>query len=276
MFISDLLKSAKKDEKTLEAELILADVLNKSREWVIGHHDEEISGEDMTKFHQFWVRLQKGEPLAYLLNEKEFYGLKFYVDERVLVPRPETEALVDLTLGLANKKSVQVVDVGTGCGAVACAIAVSSLESKVEMEVSAVEVSEEACEVAKKNIEDLGVKVELHCGNLLEPVKDKNFDIIVANLPYIGRERHNYIADNVAEHEPDVALYGGEDGLRLYEEMFQQIQDYEMKPKYILGEFGFLQAEEMGAMIEKFFPKAEFEIKQDLSGLDRNFVIKCN
>ncbi|MBU1019404.1 MAG: peptide chain release factor N(5)-glutamine methyltransferase [Patescibacteria group bacterium] len=266
MLISDLLKGARADKKLLEAEVLLGFVLEKSREWAIAHDEEEVSSEDLKKFHGFWVRLQKGEPLAYLTNDKEFFGLKFYVDKRVLVPRPETEALVELVNDLDCQK---VVDVGTGCGNIACSLALNS-----DLEVCATEVSQEACQVARKNIEDLGAKVELFCGNLLEPVKDRDFDIIVANLPYIGRERHNLVADNVAEHEPDVALYGGDDGLRLYEEMFEQINEFGMKPRYILGEFGFLQGEEVLDLMKKYFPGAEFEIKQDLSGLDRNFVVR--
>ncbi|EKD64255.1 MAG: protein methyltransferase, partial [uncultured bacterium] len=190
MFIKDLLQSAKKDKKLLEAEILIGKILGRTREWIIGHDDFEISSDDLKKIHENWVRLMNGEPLAYITREKEFYGMKFYVDERVLVPRPETEHLVDLVLDIMNKKNVQVVDVGTGCGALACAIAANS-----GRKVFATEVSEDACSVAQKNIDHFEISVDLRCGNLLEPVKDENLDLIVANLPYIGREKHNFIAD---------------------------------------------------------------------------------
>ncbi len=275
MKIFEVLNKAKNDKKLLEAEVLLAHILEKKKEWVVAHADEEISSDDMKIFHELWVRLLDGEPSAYLISKKEFYGLPFYVDSRVLVPRPETEFLVGEVLRLseegefANKKSIQVVDVGTGCSAIATALAKAS----DRLEVCATEVSEDACEVARKNVLDLEAGVDVFCGNLLEPVSDLDFDIIVANLPYIGTEKFDFVADDVAKHEPDVALYGGRDGLRLYEEMFKQIREYGMKPKYILGEFGFLQAEALEELVGEFFPKACLEIKQDLSGLDRNFII---
>ncbi|OIP81957.1 protein-(glutamine-N5) methyltransferase, release factor-specific [Candidatus Peregrinibacteria bacterium CG22_combo_CG10-13_8_21_14_all_44_10] len=275
MRIFDVLSKAKNDKKLLEAELLLAYILGKGKEWVIAHSDDDVSVDDMKKFHDLWIRLAAGEPLAYIVGCKEFYGLNFLVDNRVLIPRPETEFLVEEVLRLsrldrfASKKSVQVVDVGTGCGAVACSLAKSS----DVLAVCAVDVSQDACDVALKNASNLGCKIDVICGDLLGPVKDRSFDIIVANLPYIGIEKFDFVADDVAKYEPDVALYGGSDGLRLYERMFAQILEYGMAPRYILGEFGFLQAEALRELVIRFFPNSNLEIKQDLSGLDRNFII---
>jgi len=276
MKIQDLLNSAKKDKKLLEAEVLIAFVLGVTRESVVANNDREVDSDDVRKFHSFWVRLINGEPLAYLINEKEFYGLSFYVDKNVLVPRPETEFLVQKVLDLsqksdlANKKSVQVVDVGTGSGAIAVALA----KNGSNLVVSAGDVSPEACRIASENAKRLGANVSVSCGDLLEPFKDRQFDIIVANLPYIGTEKYNFISKEVADHEPAVALYGGEDGLRLYEKMFRQILDYGLKPSYILGEFGFLQASDISEMISKCFPRAKLNIEKDLAGLDRDFVLE--
>ncbi len=275
MKIADVLSKAKVDKKSLEAEVLLAFSLEKSREWVVAHNEFELSSRDVKGFHDLWARFLQGEPVAYLINKKEFFAMDFYVDGRVLIPRPETELLVSEVLDLsresrlANKKVVQVADVGTGCGA----ISISLAKNSKNLEVYATEVSSAACEVARKNIRNLGAKVELRCGNLLEPVKEMDFDIIVANLPYIGTEKYNFVEMNVAKYEPDVALYGGNDGLELYRKLFVQILDYGMKPSYVLGEFGFLHAEILREDVRKYFPKAVYTVKQDLSGLDRNFII---
>ena len=326
MKISELLNKARKDKKLLEAEVLLAHVLGESREWVLSHDREEVSSEDMRRFHELWVRLNEGEPLAYLVKKKEFYGHDFYVDKRVLVPRPETELLVEEVLRLsgdarfANKKNVRIIDVGTGSGV----IAVSLAKSSDRLEVLATEFSEGAHEVAKENCKGLSGKcgfgtkfipicaketkreegvsndtstsdespavkldklqsevyfsespkgVDLRLGDLLEPAKDEEVDIVVANLPYIGLEKHDLIDENVAKHEPDEALYGGSDGLDLYRKLFQQIKDYQMAPKYILGEIGFSQGSDLEKMASEVFPKKDIEIKQDLSGLDRVFII---
>ena len=160
MKISELLNKARKDKKLLEAEVLLAHVLGESREWVLSHDREEVSSEDMRRFHELWVRLNEGEPLAYLVKKKEFYGHDFYVDKRVLVPRPETELLVEEVLRLsgdarfANKKNVRIIDVGTGSGV----IAVSLAKSSDRLEVLATEFSEGAHEVAKENCKGLSGK----------------------------------------------------------------------------------------------------------------------
>jgi len=275
MEIAEILRKAKIDKKSLEAEILLAFSLNKSKEWIIAHDDFKLSSDDVKEFHELWTRFLQGEPVAYLIKKKEFFALDFYVDKRVLIPRPETELLVSEVLDIsrssqfANKKVVRVVDVGTGCSA----ISVSLSKNSSNLNVYATEISESACEVARKNILDLDAKVDLRCGNLLEPVKGIDFDIIVANLPYIGTEKYNFVESNVAKYEPDIALYGGSDGLNLYRKLFGQIVDYGMNPSYILGEFGFLHADILKEDVAKYFPKARYIVKQDLSGLDRNFII---
>lgn len=275
MKIRDLLKTAKKDKKLLEAEVLLAHILKSSRESVLAHDDRELTSDEMHDFHLFWARLMNGEPLAYLTNHKEFYGLNFYVDKNVLVPRPETELLVDLVLEasrkprFANKKSIHVIDVGTGAGPIACALA----KNEPKFKIKAIDVSEPACEVARRNAREFGLDIEVLCGDLLEPIRNFKSDIVVANLPYVGTEKYNFVSKEVADHEPSVALYGGADGLKLYERMFEQIRDFGLKPSYVLGEFGFLQAQNLSDMISRYFPSAEFKIKQDLAGLDRDFVI---
>ena len=265
MRIFEMLKKAKKDKKLLEAEVLLAYLLDRNREWVIAH-DEELTVDQVKRFHEFWVRLMDGEPLAYLVHKKEFYGIEFYVDERVLVPRPETELLVAKVIEIVGKTDLRsIVDVGTGSGAIAVALA----ENLFGVEVFATEFDEGAYEVAKKNCKG----VMLAFGDLLEPFSDKKFDIIVANLPYIGIEKHNLIDENVAKYEPDEALYGGNDGLLQYKRLFEQIRKYEMTPKYILCEIGFSQGADMIDLAETFFPDSKMEIAKDLSGLDRNLII---
>ncbi len=275
MKISGILNKARRDKKLLEAEVLMADALGKSREWVVSNVDYDLSAEEVRSFHSVWTRFLQGEPVAYLTGNKEFYGIEFCVDKRVLIPRPETELLVEKVLSVsgdpvfASKKSVQVIDVGTGSGA----IAVSLAKNSECLKVFASEIERDACDIASINIEKNEADVVLRCGDLLEPFKDEDFDIIVANLPYIGRDLYEFVDENVAKYEPDSALYGGEDGLSLYGRLFDQVKEYGMSPKFIFGEIGCLQGEAVKSLVAEKFPDVNIEIGRDLAGLDRNFII---
>ena len=276
MVISTLLKKGAyfldgRENALLESEILLSHVLGKSREYFITDGDSEIP---MGLVDLFWVymqRLIKGEPIAYITQVKEFYGLDFYVDERVLIPRPETEQLVEIVLKHLNGGPGRVIDVGTGSGAIAVAIAKGCAAAGIV----AVDLSEKALEVARLNAEQHGVedRVDVFGSDLLEILDDgERFDVIVANLPYIGEVRNRFVSDETLKHEPEVALFGGEGGLELYEKMFKQIVDKNVEFDFMLGEFGFSQGEEMAGLLDKFFEGA-WEIKKDLAGIDRLFTV---
>lgn len=299
--VREILNEARKMQlDSLSAEVWLGFVLGREKSWIFAHGEEMVMVGDEQKFWSGAEEMLGGKPVAQLTGSKEFYGLDFWVTDQVLVPRPESELIVDLVKdfvmgreaaaattiaarrGRGNDNSdtsrisesrggrVTVVDVGTGSGCILLAI----LSVLPEARGIGVEISATALEVAKENTRRLGFskRVELIQGNLLEPV-DEAVEVIVANLPYIGRERFNFVAENVARHEPEVALYGGSDGLDLYREMFAQLVGKSWRPAFLAGEFGFGQEEVMRGVLQEYFFDRHFEIIDDLAGIPRVFVV---
>ncbi len=263
----------------LEVEVLLAWMLGISKEQLFCSHDNGLTDDTIERFWEYVDQLAEGRPLAYIMNEREFYGVPFYVDERVLIPRPETEWLVEKVIELAGEKNrtdFSVVDVGTGSGAIGLSIA----RSLPRADVTLVDISEEALEVARRNAEGLALsgRVEILQSDLLNTIIDQHFDIIVANLPYIGETKYRFIAHDVEKYEPHVALFGGSNGLQLYTKLFQQIREMKMRPKYLLGEFGFAQTESLQELLDTFFVHhgGRAEIFQDLAGIDRYFIVSLD
>lgn len=258
-------------EHSLAVEVLLSHVLRCSREELFLHSDH-IFPSDLEK--SFWEMVSKhldGEPVAYLTGVKEFYGLDFFVDRRVLIPRPETEHLVDEVISFVQRQtgSLSILDIGTGSGCIALTLA----HELSNVQVTAVDVSPDALDVARMNAVRLGVdsKVEFYQSDLLSSV-DGSFDVVVANLPYIGKEKFHFVSREALDYEPHVVLFGGSDGLRLYEKLFQQLSTRSWHPQFFVGEFGFLQGDAMVDLLERFFPQ-RWEIKKDYALIDRMFVV---
>ena len=247
-------------------EVLLAHLLDVSRLELIAYSEQEVPVDKLGALQQSWAKIEDGCPVAYLTHEKEFYGLDFYVDERVLVPRGETERLVDYVLDRAQE-GAKILEVGTGSGAIAVALK----KTRPDLEVMASDVSSEALEIANKNIVQNGVSVALVESDLLEKVPEMDLDIIVANLPYIGEETNNFVAENVEKYEPSVALFGGSDGLQLYAKLFEQVREQERDVKFIMGEIGFTQGRDIENLTKKHLPHFSFELMQDYQDLDRHF-----
>lgn len=213
-------------------------------------------------------------PEQYKKGWVEFYKLKFKVNEDVLIPRPETELLVDGVLNdeRITNNELTVIDVGTGAGNIAISIAKNAPHAKV----IATDISEKALEVAKQNAKFHHVENQIkfiqsdllcNLGGCTTP------DIIVTNLPYIPTERIAYLDSSVKDFEPHVALAGGEDGFEIYRKLFQQIRDKNWKPKLILGEIDYTHGELAAFEAQKYFPEAEVEVKKDLTHLQRILYI---
>lgn len=298
MTIRDLIKQGYEflegaEGAVLNCEVVLANVLGVDKEYLIAHSDQEIGGdsefsEDLADLYMAYLKkVKEGQPVAYILKEKEFYGLSFFVDNRVLVPRPETEQLVETVLSFLEEKygvkrsrefesdaeKFRILDVGTGSGNIAISLATNFQN----LEAVALDVSDDAIDVARVNVNQHGVedRVELYQSDLLDVIEEnEKFHVIVANLPYIGTKTNADVDENVEKHEPASALFAGEDGLDLYLKMFKQIQEKNVGYDLIVGEFGSMQREDMEALLTDFFGQ-NWRIEKDLAGLDRMFVVEC-
>lgn len=287
MRIGDLLKQGTdflkyRKNAVLDCEVVLAHVLGVDSAYLLAHNNEEVSEDLYALFGVYLKRLKSGEPVAYIVQEKEFFGLNFFVDKRVLVPRPETELLVEKVIEYINAQSykgtkLRILDVGTGSGNIAVALARYFEDNGLDLidEIVAVDSDEAAIEVAKINIEQHTVdhKINVFQSDLLEVLEDyESFDIIVANLPYIGEVENRFVSADVEKYEPSGALFAGNDGLELYKKMFQQIKDKNINFDIMIGEFGFGQKKSLEEVLNKYF-EHEWDIEQDLAGIDRVFII---
>jgi release factor glutamine methyltransferase len=250
----------------LDIEVLLSHVLDKSKEWIFTHPDFEISNELLEELRGLEKKRAEGVSVAALVGSKEFFGLGFEVNENVLIPRPETEMLVEEILKL---KPTSLLDVGTGSGCVAIAVK----KNLPQCEVVASDVSLEALELARRNAEQNEIDVQFMESDLLEKV-EKNFEIIVANLPYIPLDSEE-VEIGVKKFEPNLALFGGADGLDLIRKLLTQISTLSQKPKFVLLEFG---GGEQTRILEEFtkelFPNAVLGLKKDLAGIDRVLKLK--
>lgn len=202
----------------LEAEIILANTLDKDRSFLHAHPDLLLSDHVKKLFITRCERRLSKEPIDYILGFKEFYSLKFYVDKNVLIPRPETENLVDKVIKYANGKHMIIYDVGTGSGC----IAVSLAKNLPLANIFASDISLKALNVARKNakLHNVESKIKFLYGNLLSPINFK-VDIIVANLPYIQTKNITALEPKIKDWEPIKALDGGADGMEIYRHLFQ-------------------------------------------------------
>lgn len=229
MLIAKILQQSKIDPT--EVEIFLSHLLRKDRSFIKAFPEQQLTEFQVGKLKEFTKRRAKHEPLAYILGYKEFCGLRFKIDRRAMVPRPETEDLVSQVVAhvyaVPNRNranhweydQLTIVDVGTGSGN----IAISLAKAIPFAQIFAVEKDHAAISLAEENIENHGVKrwVKLLKGDLLEPIKEP-VDIVVANLPYIPRSRFAHLQPEVTRWEPRVALDGGKDGLEHYRRLFDQ------------------------------------------------------
>lgn len=219
------------------------------------------------------------EPFQYIQGWVEFYKLRFKVDSRVLIPRPETELLVDGVLEFLTITAIKnpiILDLGTGAGAIAIALA-HNIPSSIHPTIIASDISSEALEVAKLNakLHQVATVIKFVTSDLLDSVKT-NPHIIVTNLPYIPHDRINYLDSSVKDFEPHIALDGGADGFKLYRKLFQQIITKKLHPKLIIGEIDYTHGELAVNEALNYFPKAEVEVKTDLQHKQRILSIKFN
>lgn len=227
----------------LDAEVLLADILDKDRAWVLAHPEHELQGPTLESLNGFVDRRRRHEPLAYIRGRQEFYGREFAVSPDTLTPRPETETMVELALEIIKKHSVKsVADIGTGSGCIAITL---NLESGASTDFVGYEISKPALKVARQNAKILKSKTVFFEDDLRADTKHiwQGSDMIVANLPYVPSNFHINLA---ATHEPDFAIYGGDDGLDYYRSLFAKLD----KASFVLTESLPPQHEELGNIAE--------------------------
>jgi release factor glutamine methyltransferase len=202
-----------RDRARQDAEMLLLHLLDKNKAWMMAHGDELLADELFRRYTELLERRYRGEPIQYITGKTEFYGLPFRVTPDVLIPRPETEHLVGKVIELAARfQQSRIVDVGTGSGAIAVALAHKLPHARI----AATEISSRALAIAEENAKRNGVDVRFLLGDLLAPVSGESFDIVVFNPPYVPEADRATLSVEVREHEPALALFAGDDGLDVY------------------------------------------------------------
>lgn len=240
-------------------------------------YDEEVSSELEAKFLAGMEEYYQGKPIQYIKGVENFFGRDFKVNEDVLIPRYETEELVENILYriddyFAEYQSITLCDVGTGSGAIATSLALE----EPRLKVFATDISLKAVTVAKDNAKNLGANIEFMVGDMLEPLLENEIkvDIFVSNPPYIPQEQE--IEAMVKDNEPHVALFGGNDGLYFYRKIFQGVEPLLQERALLAFEMGFDRRELMEAALQEYFPNDPHEIIKDINGKDRMLFIYRN
>lgn len=249
----------------LDAQVLLCHVLGVEKPYLIAHDDRMLTADEVAQFNALIVRRENDEPIAYIMGHQEFWDLDFLVTSSVLIPRPETEHLVELALDYAHKlDSCIAVDIGTGSGAIAVTLAKRS-----QARVFAVDISEDALAIARKNAEKNAVDIEFFHGSLAQPLINQGIKVhlLMANLPYICSDEMPELA--VTKHEPSLALDGGDDGLDLVRELLLQAPVVCHPNALILLEIGMEQGQAVVDFANEHLAPKSAKIIQDLAGLDR-------
>ena len=216
-------------------------------------------------------RLQNGEPVQYIVGNVNFYGNEIKVNKNVLIPRFETEELVEYTISYIKKmfkEKINIIDLGTGSGCIAI-----TLKKKINSNVSAIDISKEALEVARENAKKNKVEIDFIQNDMLDNISDK-FDVIISNPPYISKNEE--IQDIVRKNEPSLALYADNEGLYYYEKIIKQAKK-NLKEKFIIAfEIGYMQGDKIKKLAEQNYPKAEVVLKKYLKVKDRFIFIINN
>ncbi|MEK7651979.1 MAG: peptide chain release factor N(5)-glutamine methyltransferase [Patescibacteria group bacterium] len=253
-------------------EILIAEVLKKSKEYVLTHPEIKLSPAQKKRLNKMETLIKKGLPLAYVLSYKWFYGHKICVNKNVLIPRPETETLVDLAISWAKQnKPKTIIDIGTGSGAIIVSLK-RNIKTKAQFFGS--DISKKTLLVAKQNAK--GLNISFKQGNLSSPftkLLKKNFEnvLITANLPYLEPKQ---LLEKSILKEPRLALVGGKKGLEKIERLLKQLSKLNLKNSLILLEINYNQAKKLSSVIHKLMPKAKTTIHKDLALWDRIVEIK--
>ena len=288
------------DRAKRDAETLLLHLIGKNKAWLMAHAEDDFAGCSAIRYASLLERRRKGEPIQYITGECEFYGLPFHVTPDVLIPRPETEHLVEKIIELATPgafnleemlegpqnpgapsfrrslpdgwestnpaPSIRILDVGTGSGAITIALA-TKLPNAI---LTAIDISQSALAIARGNAtrNNLAEQIRFLHGDLLAPVAGEQFEFVVSNPPYVPNTDRALISVEVREHEPAVALFGGEDGLAVYRRLIPAAHTALVPGGYLAFEFGFSQMPDVESLLKNAgFQNIEFT--HDLQGIPR-------
>ncbi|KXT92857.1 peptide chain release factor N(5)-glutamine methyltransferase [Streptococcus mitis] len=213
-------------------------------------------------------QLAAHKPAQYIIGQADFYGMQLTVDERVLIPRPETEELVELILAENPETNLSVLDIGTGSGAIALALA----KNRPDWSVTAADISQDALDLAKENAKNQNLQIFLKKSDCFTEISEK-YDIIVSNPPYISREDESEVGLNVFHSEPHLALFADEDGLAIYRRIAEDAKDYLKDGGKIYLEIGYKQGQSVPELFRKHLPEKRVRTLKDQFGQDRMVVI---
>ena len=269
---SHKLRKAGVPEARREAGSLLAFLLDKDRTFMLSHADDPISAEQLTLFQEFLDSRAKGEPAQYITGRQEFFGLEFEVTPDVLIPRPETELLVESALKLISKdRSISICDVGTGSGC----IAVTLVRQLPLASAVAVDISPAALEVAKRNAarHEATNRVEFVLSDCFDSLDQQTFDMIVSNPPYVAEGAVATLQREVRDYEPRVALTAGSDGLDVIRRLVREATAFLKPGGYLLFEIGFDQHAAIAELMDSEVWEL-LDIHQDLQGIPRTVALK--
>jgi len=296
------LKKAKINSAVLDAEVLFGFSIKKPKEFLFAHPDYKLKTHELKNIKKYIARRKKHEPIAYIIGTKEFYGLNFLVDKNTLIPRPETEMMVENAIKIATteiqksrntekKARINLIDVGTGSGCIPISIL---KQSPVKITTTAIDYSAKALKIARKNSAKHKVKIKFLKGDLLLPIKKLPTGeiVITANLPYISESQYKKLSPEIKKYEPKSALIAGKDGLDYYRELLANLSLFFLTPPNlpfkkmggerhgnditILLEIDPSQSTKIKETINKIFPDAKVEIQKDLAKRDRLVIIKID
>lgn len=259
-------------EETVMAYLV--ELSQRERYDLYMNYEESMPENLLTEFEAGMERILQQEPMAHVLGYSWFYGYKFIVNEDVLIPRFETEELCANILQrvdtyFPSQEEITVTDVGTGSGA----IAITLCKEEPCIRMHATDISEEALVTARKNAEMNGADIQFIAGDMLQPLieEGRKLDILVSNPPYIPSQEE--MEKSVIDFEPHVALFGGEDGLKFYREIFKDCHKVLKDKAFMAFEMGWDQRERMSRLVEEMLPECRYEILKDINGKDRMLFV---
>lgn len=264
------------EDSSIISKELLCHTLNQNKQYLVIHMDEEIEDAYYKKFSNYIEQIVDGKPLQYITNKQEFMGMEFYVDENVLIPQPDTEILVENVLEICSqikKEEIKILDLCTGSGAIAISINKILNENNIKNTVLASDINDKTINIAMINNKKNNANVKFEISDLFEEIKEKDFDIIVSNPPYIK----NTIIPNLSKQvkcEPLLALSGGEDGLDFYRKIIDRAYLYIKNNGYLCLEIGYDQKKDVLNIFKEYENYKDIKVIKDLSNNDRCITTK--